>query len=64
LQVVPTPALAWIAAGGVFYTVGTLFLMRDERVPFFHAIWHIFVMGGSACHYYAVLTYIVPWPVA
>jgi hemolysin III len=64
LEIIPSGALVWLAAGGVLYTAGTLFLARDERVPFFHAIWHIFVLGGSACHYYAVLTYIVPWPVA
>jgi len=64
LEIVPSGALLWIVAGGLFYTLGTLFLMRDERVPFFHAIWHLFVMAGSACHYYAVLAYVVPWPAA
>lgn len=62
VELVPGPALWWMAAGGVCYTVGTLFLMRDERVPFFHAVWHLFVVAGSACHYYAVLRYVVPWP--
>jgi hemolysin III len=36
--------------------------MRDERVPFFHAVWHVFVIAGSACHYYAVMRFVVPWP--
>ncbi len=53
----PTAALAWIVIGGIFYTLGTSFLMLDERVPFFHATWHLFVMAGSACHYYAVLQF-------
>lgn len=57
---VPTAALAWIVIGGIFYTVGTVFLMLDERVPFFHATWHVFVMAGSACHYYAVLQFALP----
>jgi hemolysin III len=62
VELMPGPALAWIVAGGLFYTVGTVFLLRDERVPFFHAVWHLFVIAGSACHYYAVLRYVVPWP--
>ena len=62
LEVMPTGALAWIVGGGVCYTLGTLFLLRDERVPFFHAVWHVFVIAGSVCHYCAVLWYIVPWP--
>ncbi len=56
----PSAALAWIVLGGIFYTLGTLFLMRDEQVPFFHAIWHLFVIAGSACHYFAVVRFIVP----
>ena len=62
LEVMPSGALLWIVAGGACYTLGTLFLLRDERVPFFHAVWHLFVMAGSACHFYAVYRYIVPWP--
>lgn len=62
VELMPSAALAWIVAGGLCYTIGTLFLLRDERVPFFHAIWHLFVIAGSACHYYAVLRYVVPWP--
>jgi hemolysin III len=56
----PTAALMWIVIGGIFYTLGTLFLMLDEKVPFFHAIWHLFVIAGSACHYYAVLQFVLP----
>lgn len=56
----PAAALAWIVIGGVFYTLGTLFLLRDNQVPFFHAIWHLFVIAGSACHFFAVLRFVVP----
>ncbi len=62
LEIVPGAALGWILAGGVFYSIGTLFLLRDERVPYFHATWHVFVILGSACHYYAVMRFMVPWP--
>jgi len=46
--------LGWLFAGGVFYSLGTVFYLR-EPVPYSHAIWHLFVIGGSVCHYVAVL---------
>ena len=49
-----TPAgLAWLVAGGVMYTLGTLFYHR-ESIPYAHAIWHGFVLAGSSCHFAAV----------
>jgi hemolysin III len=60
VAVMPAAALSWIVAGGILYTVGTLFLIRDEKVPYFHAIWHVFVIAASACHYIAVMQLIVP----
>ncbi len=51
--------LGWIIAGGVFYTLGTFFYMRDT-IPYAHAIWHLFCIGGSVCHYVAVLAQVVP----
>ena len=59
LAVVPLGALAWIAAGGLAYTTG-VFFFAAKRIPHHHAIWHLFVLGGSACHYVAVLLYVVP----
>jgi hemolysin III len=56
LEVVPVHIMGWVGLGGIFYTIGTLFLMKDNRVPFFHAAWHVLVITGSACHYYAVLS--------
>jgi hemolysin III len=61
IESTPSGALGWMLAGGLFYTAGVVFLMRDERVPIFHAVWHVFVILGSACHYYAVYYYVVPW---
>lgn len=54
-----TWTLSWIIAGGVFYTLGTFFYMRDS-IPYAHAIWHLFCIGGSVCHYVAVLAQVVP----
>ncbi|HEX8685694.1 MAG TPA: hemolysin III family protein [Pyrinomonadaceae bacterium] len=59
LELVPLGALAWIAAGGLAYTTG-VFFFAAKRIPHNHAIWHLFVLGGSVCHYVAVLLYVVP----
>jgi hemolysin III len=47
-------ALAWLAAGGLCYTAGVVFYAW-ERLRYGHALWHLFVAAGSACHYLAVL---------
>ena len=44
----------WLLAGGVAYTLGTVFYHRPG-LPYSHAIWHLFVVAGSLCHYVAVL---------
>jgi len=49
----------WLLAGGVAYTFGVLFFALD-RLRYFHAAWHIFVMAGSIAHYFAVYFYVVP----
>jgi hemolysin III len=50
--------VAWLAAGGLAYTVGTIFYFFDERFRHWHGIWHLFVVAGSALHYFAVLLYL------
>ncbi|HTQ40071.1 MAG TPA: hemolysin III family protein [Pirellulales bacterium] len=60
LHLVPTEVLWWMLAGGVCYSVGTLFLMYDHRHPYLHAVWHVFVMAGTACHFWAILHYAMP----
>ena len=51
--------LAWLVAGGVFYSLGIVFFALDRK-PYFHAVWHLFVLAGSVAHYFAVLFYVVP----
>lgn len=52
-------AIVWILVGGAFYSLGVIpFLWR--KLPYNHAIWHLFVMAGSLCHYFAVLFYVLP----
>lgn len=54
---VPAPGLLWLVAGGLAYTVGVVFFAFDSRLRYGHFLWHLFVMAGTACHYFAVLGY-------
>lgn len=45
----------WMVAGGVFYTGGIVFYANDKRIRYGHAVWHLFVLAGSVCHFFAVL---------
>ena len=56
-RALPTPLCLWLLAGGVFYTLGLLFFWYDDRVPYFHAAWHVLVIAGTACHYLGILGY-------
>ena len=47
----------WIGLGGLFYTEGIVFFAFD-RLSYFHALWHLFVLAGSTCHYFAVVFYV------
>ena len=52
--------IAWLVAGGLFYTLGVVFYVRDERYRYHHAIWHVFVLAGSIAHFCAILWYELP----
>ena len=53
---VPNWGLFWLVAGGIAYTAGAVFFMA-ERIRYFHFVWHVFVVAGTACHFIAVLWY-------
>ena len=55
LQRLADDGLWLIAAGGAAYTVGAVFFLIDHRVRYGHFVWHLFVLAGSACHFFAVL---------
>jgi hemolysin III len=57
---VGTEGVLWMLAGGLTYTAGIYFYARDER-PLYHAVWHLFVLGGTACHFAAVWLHVVPF---
>jgi hemolysin III len=54
---VPVSGLLWLVAGGLAYTAGVAFFVTDSRLRYGHFIWHLFVMAGTTCHYFAVLWY-------
>ena len=56
---VPRPGLLWLLAGGLFYSLGAVFYLW-KKLPYHHGIWHLFVLAGSACHYFAILLYVIP----
>lgn len=53
----PVQASWWILAGGLSYSIGTYFYSKD-KMKFHHAIWHLFVLAGSACHFIAIYLYV------
>jgi len=59
IRELPRPGLALLIAGGFAYTFGVIFFVW-RRLPFHHAVWHLFVLGGSICHFFAVLLYVIP----
>ena len=60
---VATGGMVLLVAGGVVYTLGVVFY-NWKSLPYNHAIWHGFVLLGSALHFFAVLFYVIPWPAA
>lgn len=59
LQRLAPGGLLLLGAGGVAYTLGVVFFVW-RRLPFHHAVWHLFVLAGSACHFFAVFLYVIP----
>ena len=59
IHAISPQGLIWLGAGGLAYTFGIVFFALD-RIPYFHAAWHVFVLAGSVAHYVAILLYVVP----
>ncbi|USD41184.1 hemolysin III family protein [Vibrio sp. SCSIO 43135] len=53
--------LVLLAAGGIIYSLGVIFYVA-KRIPYNHAIWHLFVLAGCACHFFAIYLYVQPVP--
>ncbi|QEI05211.1 hemolysin III family protein [Pigmentiphaga aceris] len=58
MDALPSAGMAWLAAGGLFYTGGVVFYALDKKVRHFHGIWHLFVMAGSACQFISIFYYV------
>lgn len=66
-KTMPPPALAWILAGGIVFTLGSIVYITKKPDFFpevfgFHEVWHIFVILGSACHFIAIAVFVAPYP--
>ena len=59
MAALPAGGVKLLVAGGLCYTGGAVFYLW-KRLPYHHAVWHLFVLGGSACHWAAVFCYVVP----
>jgi len=59
MEVLPSGGMTLLAIGGIVYTVGVVFYL-GKSIPFNHAIWHLFVLGGSAFHFFAIYLYVLP----
>ena len=53
----PSAGLIWLVAGGLAYTIGVFFYLADSRWRYSHFVWHLFVIAGTTCHFFAVLWY-------
>lgn len=59
IATVPMLGIVWLMIGGLFYTLGTIFYLW-HKLPYHHAIWHLFVLAGSISHFIAVFFYVLP----
>lgn len=57
VQQMPAAGLALLVAGGLSYTLGAVVFLLDNRLRYAHFVWHLFVLGGSVCHFFAALFY-------
>ncbi len=59
LGLMPLGGFIWLLSGGIIYSSGTLFYLW-RKLPYHHAVWHLFVLAASICHYFAILLYVLP----
>jgi len=59
LQAIPVTGIVLLACGGLAYTIGVAFFVLDSKLRYAHFVWHLFVVAGTACHYFAVLHYAI-----
>lgn len=57
VELVPPPSLGWLVVGGLCYSLGVIFY-NWKSLPYHHAVWHLFVLAGSTCHFLAISLYL------
>ena len=57
--VIGANGMAWLVAGGLLYSIGAIFYVA-KRIPFNHAVWHLFVLGGGLCHFLGIVWHVLP----
>ena len=60
IHAMPTTGLLWLLAGGVAYTLGAIVFIFDSRARYMHFVWHLLVLAGTTCHFFAALWYATP----
>ncbi len=60
IHAMPATGLLWLLAGGVAYTLGAVVFIFDSRARYMHFAWHLFVLAGTTCHFFAALWYATP----
>jgi len=60
IHAMPMAGLLWLLAGGVAYTLGAVVFVFDSRFKYMHFAWHLFVLAGTTCHFFAALWYATP----
>lgn len=59
IENMPLNGIIFLVSGGLFYTLGMIFYAGRDKL-FHHAVWHLFVLGGSICHFFSILFYVLP----
>lgn len=59
LSVLSVMGFVWLGVGGLSYSLGVIFFMA-EKIPYHHAIWHLFVLGGSICQFFSIFYHVIP----
>lgn len=59
LAALPAEGVRWLLGGGLAYTVGVVFYVADSRWKYAHTVWHLFVLVGSLCHFFAILFHVL-----
>lgn len=54
---IPKEFLLWLLAGGLLYTFGVIFYVW-RKIPYHHAVWHVFVLGAAVCHFFGILLFV------